>query len=156
MRHTVYLSATLAAVWLLNSGHYTPLTISLGIISIALVVWIARLMDVVDQEALPIKLTTKLPGYWLWLIKEVVLANIDVVKRIWSQSASIDPVVATLKITQKTEMGQVVYANSITLTPGTVTLDLHDDEVTVHALNHDALEALRKGEMDRRVTNLEK
>ncbi len=156
MRHTIYLSVTLGVIWLLNSGHYTPLIMSLGLVSVALVVWIARLMDVVDQESQPVKFTIKLPGYWLWLVKEIILSNIDVVKRIWLKPQSIAPVVATLTISQKTEMGRVVYANSITLTPGTVALDLKDSEVTVHALTMEGLTSLQGGEMDRRVSNLER
>ncbi len=156
MRHTVYLSITLAAIWLLNSGHYNPLLLTLGALSIALVAWIAHKMDVVDHEGQPGELTPRLPLYYLWLIKEIVLSNIDVVKRIWFAPKSIDPVVGTLQLTQKGDMGRVIYANSITLTPGTVTLDLQDDEVTVHALTQAGLDALKQGEMDRRVTQLER
>lgn len=156
MRHTLYLSCTLVAIWLLNSGHYTPLLLSLGAFSVGLVVWIAHKMDVVDGEAQPIHLTLKLPGYWLWLTKEIVLSNIDVVKRIWLTPNSIEPTIATLKISQNTDMGRVIYANSITLTPGTVALDLRDDEVVIHSLTREGLRDLQSGEMDRRVSQLEK
>ncbi len=156
MRHTVYLAITLAAIWLLNSGHYNPLLLTLGGLSIALVLWIAHKMDVVDHEGQPGDITLGLPLYYMWLLKEIVLSNIDVVKRIWFAPNSIDPVVGTLKLSQKDDMGRVIYANSITLTPGTVTLDLQDDEVTVHALTQSGLDALAKGEMDRRVSKLER
>ncbi len=156
MRHTIYLSIALAAVWLLNSGHYNFLLLGLGALSIALVVWIAHKMDVVDHEGQPINATMKMPVYFAWLLKEILLSNIDVVKRIWLSPGSISPTVGTLKISQKDDMGRVIYANSITLTPGTVTLDLQDDEVTVHALTEEGLSELSKGEMDRRVSQLEK
>jgi len=156
MRHTLYLSSTLIALWLLNSGHYTPLILALGCFSVGLTVWIAHKMDVVDGEAQPIHLTLRLPGYWFWLTKEIVLSNIDVVKRVWLAPDSIDPAVATLKISQTTDMGRVIYANSITLTPGTVTLDLKDDEVLIHSLTREGLRDLQNGEMDRRVSLLEK
>ncbi|MFL0809393.1 MAG: Na+/H+ antiporter subunit E [Agarilytica sp.] len=155
MRHTVYLVIALAAIWLLNSGHYNPLLLGLGALSIAFVTWIARKMDVVDHESQPVSFTHKLPLYWLWLSKEIVLANIDVVKRIWRGVDAIDPTVAVLKPSQKNDLGRVIYANSITLTPGTVTLDLKDDEVLVHAISKEGIEALKLGDMDKRVTRLE-
>ena len=156
MRHTLLLSVTLAAIWLLNSGHYTPLILGLGVVSIILVLRIAHIMDVVDHEALPVNLTFKFPLYWAWLAKEIVTSNIDVVIRVWLKPKSIEPAIGKLRLSQTTDMGRVIYANSITLTPGTVTLDLQDDELTVHALNIESLEHLRQGEMDRRVTNLER
>lgn len=155
MRHTVFLSLTLAAIWLANSGQYTPLMLSFGLISIIFVVWIAHKMDVMDREAQTLRLTMRLPLYWCWIMKEVVLSNIDVVKRVWLGPSSIDPQVATFTLSQTTDVGRVVYANSITLTPGTVTLDLQKNSLTVHALSPAGIDDLLGGEMDRRVRRLE-
>lgn len=155
MRHTISLSLALAAFWLLNSGHNTPLILSFGVISIAIVLYIAHRMDVVDHESQPLHLTLKLPGYHIWLSKEIVLANISVVKHIWLGNETISPVLATIKVSQKTDIGKVIYASSITLTPGTVVVDLMDDRMTVHALLRENIEALEAGEMDRRVSRLE-
>jgi len=155
MPHTIGLFLTLAAFWLLNSGHYTLLILSIGLISIALVLYIAHRMDVVDHESQPLHLTLKIPGYHLWLAKEIILSNISVVKHIWLGNESISPTLATIKASQKTDMGKVIYANSITLTPGTVAVDLTGDQIMVHALLREDFEALEAGEMDRRVTRLE-
>jgi len=155
MRHTIYLSLFLVAFWLLNSGHNTVLILSLGVVSIAFVLYIAHRMDVVDHEAPPLNLTRKLPGYYLWLIKEIILANISVVKHIWLGNRSISPTLTTIKASQKTDMGKVIYANSITLTPGTVSVSLDNDKITVHALLRESIKDLETGEMDRRVTELE-
>ena len=155
MRHTISLFLTLAAFWLLNSGHYTLLILSLGLISIALVLYIAHRMDMVDHESQPLHLTLRLPAYHLWLVKEVILSNISVVKHIWLGNESISPTLATIKASQKTDMGKVIYANSITLTPGTVAVDLAGDQIMVHALLREDIEALEAGEMDRRVSELE-
>ena len=149
------LSLTLAAFWLANTGHYTVLMLSLGVISIALVVFIAHRMDVVDHEAQPLHLTLKIPSYYVWLIKEIFLANLLVVKHIWLGNKSISPVFATITASQKTEIGKVIYANSITLTPGTVTVNLEGDKFLVHALLQESIDDLESGEMDRRVTRLE-
>ena len=155
MRHTIYLLLTLALFWLLNSGHYSGLMLSLGALSIVLVTYIAHRMDVVDHESQPFYLSPKLPGYYGWLLKELIMSNISVVKHIWLGNASISPTFTTIKISQKTDMGKVIYANSITMTPGTVTVDLDGDEILVHALLKENIEALQDGEMDRRVTLLE-
>jgi len=155
MRHTLVLSLTLSVFWLLISGHYTTLMLSLGVISIALVLYIAHRMDVVDQESQPLHITLKIPGYYAWLIKEIVLANLVVVKHIWLGNRTISPTLKTIKASQKTDIGKVVYANSITLTPGTVTVNLDGDKFMVHALLKESIEELEAGEMDRRVTRLE-
>lgn len=156
MKHTISLFLTLVAFWLLNSGHYSLLISSLGFASIALVLVITHKMDVVDNESQPVYLSTKIFGYYMWLIKEIIKANITVVKHIWLGVNSISPTLKTIKISQKTDMGKVIYANSITLTPGTVAIDLVDNEITVHALVYKDIEALETGEMDRRVTLLER
>lgn len=155
MRHTIYLSLFLAAFWLLNSGHTTVLILSLGVASIAFVLYIAHRMDVVDHEAPILHLTRRLPGFFAWLIKEIVLANISVVKHIWLGNKTISPTLKTIKAGQKSDMGKVIYANSITLTPGTVSIALVGDQIKVHALLRESIEGLEAGEMDRRITQLE-
>jgi len=156
MKHTVSLFITLSAFWLLNSGHYSLLILFLGFASITLVLVIANKMDVIDQESQPIHLKSNIFGYFWWLIKEIVQANITVVKHIWLSGDNISPTLKKIKISQQTDMGKVIYANSITLTPGTVAIDLVDDEIIVHALLLKDVESLETGEMDRRVTMLER
>lgn len=156
MRHTLNLSLILAAFWLLNSGHYTPLMLSFGAISVAFVVYIAHKMVIVDRGFHPFRLTVKLAIYHLWLIKEIVLSNILVVKSIWLGNKTISPTLATLSVSQKTDVGKVIYANSITLTPGTVTVGIQGDQIVVHALLREIMDDLKAGEMDRRVTELER
>jgi len=155
MKHSISLSLTLGAFWLLNSGYNTPLILSLGVVSVAFVIYLSRRMDVVDHESQPVQLTTSLPGYYVWLVKEIILANISVVKHVWLGNQTISPTLATLKASQITDMGRVIYATSITLTPGTVAVDLAGDQILVHALLRENIEALAAGEMDRRVKLLE-
>ena len=155
MRHTIILSISLSVFWLLNSEHSTDYMLSLGVISIAFVVYIAHRMDVVDHESQPVHLTLKIPAYYTWLIKEIIRSNLVVVKHIWLGNKSISPVFATITASQKTEIGKVIYANSITLTPGTVSVNLEGDRILVHALLQESIKDLESGEMDRRVTQLE-
>ena len=155
MRHTIILSISLSVFWLLNSEHSTDYMLSLGVISIAFVVYIAHRMDVVDHESQPVHLTLKIPAYYTWLMKEIIRSNLVVVKHIWLGNKSISPVFATITASQKTEIGKVIYANSITLTPGTVSVNLEGDRIMVHALLQESIKDLESGEMDRRVVQLE-
>jgi multicomponent Na+:H+ antiporter subunit E len=140
---------------LLNSGHYNYLILALGAASIAIVVLIAHRMDVVDHESQTIHLSLEYPRFGLWLIKEIVVANLTVVKHIWLGNKTITPTVKVIKASQTSDVGKVIYANSITLTPGTVALGLVNDEIMVHALIQENIEALESGDMDSRVSKLE-
>lgn len=156
-KRTLVLAGFLALMWLLLSGHIQPLLLSLGAASVMLVVLIAGRMDVVDREGHPYHLrASRVLQYWGWLLVEIIQSNLDVARRIvLGAHAPISPTRFRVSATQQTELGQVIYANSITLTPGTVSIDLADGMIEVHALTRDAATALRGGEMDRRVTALE-
>jgi multicomponent Na+:H+ antiporter subunit E len=151
----ISLVAFLAGTWLLLSGHDETLILAFGAISCAVVTFLAYRMGVVDYEGHPVHLGWRLPVYLVWLLWEIVKANIDVAKRILNPRLPISPTVFTLKPTQPTVLGNVIYANSITLTPGTVTLQVSRNELEVHALSREAAEDLARGEMDRRVTWIE-
>ena len=156
MLHAVSLALVLSVFWLLLSGYFfSSLLLSLGVVSVVTVVLVARRMDVIDHEGHPIHLTWRAILYWPWLLWEIVKANMDVAKAILAKKMPIDPVIMNVKCTQKTELGQVVYANSITLTPGTVTIAVIGDSFHVHALTPGAREGLETGEMDMRVTAVE-
>lgn len=145
----------LALMWWLWSGHASVLLLSLGAASCALVLVIALRMDVVDRESTPLHLTQRGPLYWAWLFWQIMLSNIDTCKRILTPGRRVNCVVAELPAEQKTDLGKVIYANSITLTPGTLTMHLDDKQIQVHALDPSQVEALASGEMARRVTRME-
>lgn len=149
-------ATVLAAFWLLNSGYFKPFLLGLGAVSIAAVVALTGRMKNEDGESFPLIMPTwRLPGYLLWMVGQIVASNMDVAKRVWLGPSSISPVIFKTRAGQKSDLGKVLYANSITMTPGTVTLSLHDDMLEVHALTRKTAEDLQKGEMDRRVTALE-
>ena len=156
MKYVLALSTLLSAFWLINSGHYTPLILFFMVVSVLFVATLCRQMDVVDGESQPLNLTFTIPVYWLWLIKEVILANIAVARCVWQGADSIHPSILKVKANQKTDLGIVIYANSITLTPGTVSVDLEGNEITVHALTRESAADLLTGEMDRRVCRVER
>ncbi len=155
MRHAISLGMFLYVLWLLLSGHFEPLLLGLGALSCLIVVIIALRMDVIDHESHPIHLTARLPLYWVWLLWEIVKANITVAKLVWHPALPICPTVVRVRASQQTELGQVIYANSITLTPGTVSLNLEDHHIDVHAITTWLAADLQAGDMDRRVTQIE-
>jgi multicomponent Na+:H+ antiporter subunit E len=155
MRHALALSILLSAFWLVNSGHYTTLLLSFMVVSVVSIVALSHYMDVVDGEGQPLSITFTLPIYLIWLAKEVVLANIAVAKCVWKGEGSINPRTIEVTTSQKSDLGKVIYANSITLTPGTVSIDLEDDKILVHALDAESADGLLTGEMDRRVSRVE-
>lgn len=147
MKHAVSLTLTLFILWLLLSGHYNVLLISLGLISSLLTVVLALRMDVIDHESHPLHLRRQLPRFGIFLSREVVLANLDVARRILTPGKSFSPQLRQLPLPQKTAVGQVLYANSITLTPGTVTVQLGTDSIRIHALSREAADDLQTGRM---------
>ena len=155
MKRALILFVALFAVWLLLSGHYTASLVTYGALSCAVVVALVAHLGILDEEALPVHLGIRPFLYWPWLMKEIVLSNLAVAKVILTPSLPIHPRILRVEASQKSHVGQVIYANSITLTPGTVTLDVREDRFFVHALTSESAEGLLSGEMDRRVALLE-
>lgn len=156
MKHITGLFLILAVFWLINSGHFDGLLLSLGLISVIGTMLINRRMEQVDGEyEPPVLLSLRLPPYLLWLLKEIVISNIDVIRLIWQRRPAISPTMFKVTATQKTDVCKVLYANSITMTPGTVTLDVEGDTFLVHALTRANAEGVMRGDMDRRVSRLE-
>ncbi len=149
------LGFTLMAFWLAMSGHYTPFLLSVGVGCVLLCVWIAYRMHVADEEGQPIHLYSSAPRYWAWLWVEIFKSAIDVSRRIWHPSLPISPTMTRVRASQKTDVGLATYANSITLTPGTITTGVEDKILTVYALTREGADDVQSGEMDRKVSEFE-
>tara|TARA_B100000029_G_scaffold483959_1_gene535656 strand:+ start:249 stop:755 length:507 start_codon:yes stop_codon:yes gene_type:complete len=146
----------LSLFWLLLSGIFSALILILGIGSIILCVFIARRMAIVDKEGHPIHLTYLIGlSYFPWLLKEIVKSNIEVAQAILKPSLPISPRIIHVPAGQNEELGQVIFANSITLTPGTVSIAHEPGRITVHALLNSTAKGLERGEMNARVCLLE-
>ena len=143
----------LLSLWLLMSGHYSILIITLGIISCAFCVYVAKRGNLIDDEGLPIFFIPRLSNYLIWLFKEILKSNFNTAKVIIN--GKVEPETFTVKASQVTDVAKVTYANSITLTPGTVTTKMQKDVFEVHALNSDFGNDVRTNEMDKKVTWLE-
>jgi multicomponent Na+:H+ antiporter subunit E len=155
MKHVAGLGIALLAFWLLLSGLYGPLFIGLGIASVALVLWLTLRMDTADHESVPLHLGPRILRYWAWLVVEIAKSNVDVARRVLSPSLPVSPCDFEIRASQRTALGRTIYANSITLTPGTVSMSVDGDRIRVHALTKQTRAALEEGEMDRRVTAVE-
>ena len=151
---SVTLFIVLFGFWLLMSGYYTPLILSLGVISCLLCVYLTIKGKFLDNETLPIYFFPRLIQYTLWLIKEILKSNIATAKVIIMKLE--EPELFSVKASQKTNEGKVTYANSITLTPGTVTTQIKNDTFEVHALTKEFGDDVRSSVMDKMVTWLEK
>lgn len=154
MTRMLVLLVPLAAAWLLWSGIYKPLLLGLGVFSCLLTIYIKHRMAYFETEVFALRFGRRLIGYWLWLAKEVVKSSLDVARIVLTPSLPISPHVVTIKASCEHPVDQAILANSITLTPGTLALDVYKGEITVHALTKAGADELRQGEMDRRVLAL--
>lgn len=148
-KHTISLGFLLFALWLALSGQFNVMMLSLGLASTAVIIYIAHRMDVIDQEKYPAHMTVLLFRFWLFLAREVIVANIDVLKRIFRPGKNISPQLFELPLTQKSDLCRVIYANAITMTPGTVSVNVNKKTITIHSLSIEAARDLCSGRMAR-------
>ncbi len=153
---TASLLFILIAFWLLLSGMYTPFLVSAGVLSAVAIILLCRRMALVDDESHPVQMAWgAVFSYWPWLVKEIVKSAWDVAIRIISPGLPISPTLVEFAPTQKTATGLVTHANSITLTPGTISVEVESGRFLVHALTVEGAAGLANSEMDRRCTKLE-
>jgi len=141
----------LAVFWLLLSGYFQALLLIFGLVSVVLVVYLIARMDQVDQQSHTLRASPRRLMYFVWLLGQIVRSSVHVAKLVWRSPRELDPALGQIKMSDDCDQGRVLYANSITLTPGTLSVDLKDDVVTVHALRADSLVALKTGEMEQKV-----
>ena len=114
-------------------------------------------MKIVDSESAPLQLGLRpFTTYFPWLMKEIVVSNIAVAKIILSPKMKLQRRMIVVTAHPKTELGRVILANSITATPGTISVHLEEDKIHIHALSFEGAEEDLSGSMDRRVCKLEK
>jgi multicomponent Na+:H+ antiporter subunit E len=127
------------------------LTISYLIGSVAASMIFAIRFSLLPQQ---ISFNRKIFLYLLCLIKEIYLSALMVIKLALSKDMRLNPQLSAIKSIQNTDAGLVLYANSITLTPGTVTLNIAGDALLVHALDSSAMESLKEGVMDAKIYSI--
>jgi multicomponent Na+:H+ antiporter subunit E len=149
----VGLLLSLLVSWVLWSGIYKPLLLWLGLFSCLLSVWLARRMGFF-LHAVSLRTLLRLPVYWCWLLREVIKSSLDVARLVLSPSLPISPTMVELTTTEVSDVGKVILGNSITLSPGTVTIDVHEDRLLVHCLTREYALALLEQEVQRRTSRL--
>lgn len=156
MARTIILVLSLAGLWLLLSGYFDkPLLLVLGAASVALATWLAHRADVLDNEGVPDNLMPGIFLFWLWLAREIGKSNIAVARQALAIEPRLSPTVIKIVSPTRTHSGLATFANSITLTPGTVTVDLEPGYMLVHGLTEDLADEEGIAEMGRRVAALE-
>jgi multicomponent Na+:H+ antiporter subunit E len=153
---TLGLAASLFAFWLLLSGIYTPFLVLSGLAASVAVALLASRMEVADREGHPLHLTLAAAAYWPWLAKEIAKSGWQVTRIILDPRLPISPTLVRFKPSQKSTVALATHANSITLTPGTITVDASHGEFLVHALTREGAAAVVGSEMDARVSRLDR
>jgi len=142
--------------WYLLSGKNFILLISVGLICSVLIVFYQNKLKMIDDESMPISILPKAVLYWMWLYKEIIQSSLYVSKLILSKEMDITPQYFKIKSNQKTTMGFNIFANSITMTPGTISVITNNasKELDIHALTKDTKASLQSGIMDNRIKKL--
>ena len=153
--HFFILFSSLAAFWMLLSGHTNALLLGLGLVSVSLASWLCRRMDIVDHESHPSEIIHHMPSYWAALTVDTIKSNWQTAKAVF-QSGRVKPVTGYVNTPIQHDVVRATLANSITLTPGTLTLDVQKDRMLIHALSADFLDDLRGEEMIKRAEKLDK
>lgn len=148
------LTALLVVAWLLWSGMFKPLLLGLGVISCVLTLYVLHRMGYFTNETFAFRYSPRLLGFWGWLGKEIVLSSLEVARVVLARKVDVHPQTVKLDVAELDPVDQALLGNSITLTPGTLTLDVHEDRILVHALTPAGAAGLEEGEMQRRVAAL--
>ena len=148
------LAAVLAVSWLLWSGLYKPLLLGLGAFSTVLVVYVSLRMHLFEYSFFTLRFGWRLIGYWFWLAKEIVKSSVQVSYAVLTPGLQISPTVAEVDAKSRHPVDIATLGNSITLTPGTLTMRIRDGRLVVHALTREGAEDVLEGEMNRRVAAL--
>jgi len=142
--------------WIFLSGEFSIILLLSGLISSLLVSYMSNdlLIGNADMKLGFIR-TIRFIRFLPWLLWQIVMANIDLALRTLHPKMPINPRLINIKNNLKTDLGMVILANSITLTPGTVTIDVNEDEFLIHVISEKAANSLILGEMQAKVKKIE-
>jgi len=152
--HIAKWAILLSTFWLLLSGYIQPILLGFGAISVLVVLFVLKRMDDVDQEKQEIGTGLRLVKYTPWLIWQIIRSSLQVTKLIWGSPDKVSPSLAKISAKNIPPHRRALYANSITLTPGTLSVDLVDDEITVHALQKSSIDELEQKAMEKKITGI--
>ncbi|WP_446830987.1 Na+/H+ antiporter subunit E [Candidatus Foliamicus sp.] len=154
LRAQFVLALLLVAAWLLWSGMFKPLILGLGVFSCALTLYLVRRMGYFDTRVYAFRYSLRLVGFWFWLLGEIARSSIEVARIVLSRPMRLKTEVVELPVEGFDAVDKALLGNSITLAPGSLTLDVRKDVLVVHSLTGEGAQAIREGEMKRRVAAL--
>lgn len=144
----------LMGFWLLLSSWHTAFIIGLGVVSAILVIALLARMDIIDKRLPAAKSFFRWVGYSIWLSWQVVASCVKVALTVLHPKLPVAPGFIRAPMTQKHDFTRMIHANSITLTPGTISTGFNETSIEVHALDcrH---QTQAQAELDRRVSHIE-
>ena len=146
----------LAALWLLLSGYFTKATlVAFGVFSVAFTLWFSDRAEVVDREGVPTAIFPCILGYTAWLFLEIGKSNVMVAREVLKPTINLAPKLFRVPATQPSDLTRTIFANSVTLTPGTVTVDVREDCLLIHALDEEFADEAGIADMGAKVSRLE-
>ena len=149
---TLLLFLTLLGFWLLLSGQFDKaFLVGSGVVSCLLTVYCCHRLNLIGESYQPIESLPRFLFYLPWLIFKIVLSSLEVTRLSWGSSSAILPRFVKVPVKIRHPLARTLLANSITLTPGTVTVDVTDDHYLVHALTEAAEEGVLDGSAEKRV-----
>lgn len=157
MGRFLVMMAALSALWLLLSGYFDkPLLLAFGAASVVFATWLAHRARMLDPDGLLSRVFPGVIGYMAWLTFEIGKANVVVAREALAVTPKLSPKLFLVANPPRTAIGKVIFGNSITLTPGTVTVDLREDEILVHALTEGLADIQAIADMGARVKKIER
>jgi multicomponent Na+:H+ antiporter subunit E len=153
----VLFGALLYAFWLFLTVSLELASLSAGLVVVLFVLWFNRalLIEAHESSFFHWRGVFNFFVFVLVLLKEIVVANIQVAKIVLNPKMPIQPTFFYYPVKLKKAMNKVIYANAITLTPGTLTIDVEEDGFIIHALTDDAREGLPGSALEKYANTLE-
>ena len=150
------LTLALAALWLGLSGYLgNPTLLGFGALSVIVTVWLTWHMGILDREGVPTRVFPGILGYMVWLTFEIGKANVIVAREVLRPPLRLSPKMIRVPAYQTTDLGKTIFGNSVTLTPGTVTVDVDRDTLVIHALTEALADEGAIADMGERVCGLD-
>lgn len=146
MNHLIRLGLILVLCWLLLSGMFEPLMLTFGAVSVLISLWLTKRMLKIDNEQYTFFVTTSLISFLIKLFYKIVLSNIDVSLRVLGFKP-VESTFITIKVPYDNDIAKVLYANAITLTPGSASIALSDHTLLVHTISESGAKDLMDGDI---------
>jgi len=153
-RKMALLLVTLLLAWILWSGYFTPLLLGLGLASCLLTVYLANRMGYFEPELFALRAGPAIVRFWLWLVVEIGRSSLAVARVVLDPQLPVSPQLLELDLGDQHPVDQVILGNAMTLTPGTLTVDLHNGKLLVHALTQHEARQVQEGTMLRRLARV--